>query len=458
MFWGKNSKKKKESKARTTLHVNSRAKDTLKALFELPIQEEWLDSETIDKINRDSTVSAAIGSRKAATLKKEIVVTCKDEKIKSSIENIFNYELVDSILDTPYQGFSVFEINWSEREYIWYPKLVERDYKEFVLDSGELKFNATGVNESIPPYKAVHATYKAKPNKTYGQPIYNPLFWLIEFKNGSMEFWIDLLERFGTPWVIAKTDDNKNELADEIYNMLGGDGAVLGIDDSLEIKTADKSGDFKGIIEYLDNQIREVILGGNLTAQVKGGSQAAATVHNEIRIDLARADENILNNFLKTTLQYFKEVNHYEHELLIELKDKEDPNIELSTRDKTIFEMGYKPTKEYIQKTYNIDVEDVEVEKNATAYANKLYSFSSKLPQDELEAQTSNIDTTTPLAFQIQMLKVVEESSSYKELQEKLLELYPNTNTSDLEQMIYKYVASSHILAHAEVEEENPNG
>ena len=32
---------------------------------------------------------------------------------------------------------------------------------------------------------------------------------------------MELLERFGTPWVIGKTEGDKNALADEIYNMLG---------------------------------------------------------------------------------------------------------------------------------------------------------------------------------------------------------------------------------------------
>lgn len=453
----KKKKKTAEQEPRKVLRLNSKHKDILKSLFELPVSSDWLDDDVIDKINRDSAVTAAIGRRKAATLKKEIVVTCDNEDIKEHFEEMFDYDLIDSILDTPYQGFSTFELNWSNKDLIWYPKLKERIYKDFTLENDTLMFSADGMPQSIPAYKALHTVYKAKPNKPYGQPLYNPLFWLIEFKNASMEFWIDLLERFGTPWVIAKTDDNKNDLADEIFNMLGGDGAVLGADDSLDIKTADKSGNFKEIIEYLDDQIREIINGGNLTGQVKGGSQAAATVHNDIREDIARADENILNKVLKTTVKYFKEVNHYTDELSIELKDKDEPNKEWADRDKVIYEMGYKPKKDYIEKKYGVEVDEIGEGTSTQSYANKLMNFSKTLPTDELENQLNKMDIN-PLTFQEQILKIVQDSESYEELQEKLLEIYSKLETQDLEELLYKSIANAKILAHAEIEEENPNG
>jgi phage gp29-like protein len=451
-----------ESK-RTMLYAQSKAKDILRSLIDLPVPGSWIDDDVIEKIERDSTVTASIGRRKAAVLRKEIIITCKDKTIKDEFEKIFHYELLDSILDTPYQGFSVYEINWELKDYLWYPRLIEREYKDFTLEKEHLFYNANGYAQEIPQYKSIHVTYKAKPKKPYGQPIYAPLFWLIEFKNASMEFWIDLLERFGTPWVIAKTDEDKNVLADEIYNMLGGDGAVLNLEDELDIKTAEKSGNFKEMIEYLDNQIREVITGGNLTGQVTGGSKAAATVHNEIREDIARADENILRNIIKTTVRYFKEVNDYKAELIVDLKDKDEPNVELSERDERIQRMGYRPKKDYIESTYNIKVHDYEPPSpTQDVFQNNMkgqyLSFSSTLPNDTLEVQTKDIDTTTPLTFQEQIVNIVRASTSYEEVSEKLLEAYPDLKTDELEDILFKNIANASILAAAEIEEENPNG
>jgi phage gp29-like protein len=315
-----NNKDTKKDK-RELVRLTSNQKDVLTSLFSLPVNPDWLDDIEIDKINRDSTVSSSMGSRKAATLKKEILITCEDAFIKENLEAVFDYDTLDSILDTPYQGFSVFELNWTAKDdFHYYPKLVERNYKEFQLHKDILKYAGNGLAQEIAPYKAVYTTYKAKYNKLYGQPIYAPLFWLIEFKNASLQFWVELLERFGTPWIIGKTEGNKDDLADEIYNMLGGDGAVLDTEDSLEIKTIQDKANFKEIIEYIDDQIRQLILGGNLTSNVKGGSQAAATVHNDIRGDLAAADENIVNKVIKEIIKNFKELNHIDIEIAGRLK------------------------------------------------------------------------------------------------------------------------------------------
>lgn len=447
----KNSKGEK----RQAYKLTSKHKDILKSLFDLPVSSNWLSDIEIDKIERDSTVTAAKGSRKAHVLKKEIFITCKDDVIREKLESVFDYDTLDSILDTPYQGVGTFELNWEEEEYYLYPRLVERNYKEFVLDNTVLKYAANGMPEDIMDHKALYAVYKAKPLKPYGQPLYNPLFWLIEFKNASLEFWVELLERFGTPWVISKTEGDKELLADEIYNMLGGDGAVLDTEDSIEIVTAKDKGDFKEIIEYIDNQIREVILGGNLTGQVKGGSQAAATVHNDIRVDLAKADENIVNKIIKSVIDSFKKLNQINDDITGQLKDKDDVNKDLADRDKTISEMGYIPTQEYIEKTYNIQVEKKESEPKV--FPNSIKAFA-KTYQDELHVQSSKIDTIDPLTFQKQIIKAIENSNSYEEAFDNLAALYPKIDTVDLEDNLFKYLANSSILGASEVDEENPNG
>jgi len=445
----------KEQKART-FKFDSKAQATLKSLFELPTQREWLDDDTIDKINRDSTVTAAIGRRKSATLKKEILINCDNKEIKNNLESVFDYDTLDSMLDIPFQGFGVFELLWKKEGEFWYPKFIERDYQSFVLEDRTLKYSAYGVPQDIPIHKALYGTFKAKPKKPYGQPLYNPLYWLINFKNASMEFWIELLERFGTPWVIAKTEDDKDLLADEIYHMLGGDGAVIGRDDEIDIKTAEKVGNFKEIIEYIDDQTRELITGGNLTGNVKGGSHAAADVHNNIREDIAKADENILNKLFKQTVYLFKEGNRLNIPIEAKLKDKDDPNKDLADRDKLISDMGWDFEQEYIQDTYNVKVKPKTKEKNLIQ--NHKLSFNKDMPEDELENQTEQIDTSMLFTFQKQILETIKTATSAEDLQDKLLEEYPEIDTDDLHSSLRDYFANSNILAIAEIEEENPNG
>jgi phage gp29-like protein len=456
-------KNNKSEDKRNTVKITSKQKDILKSLFELPVQSSWLDEDAIDKIMRDSTVVAACGSRKAATLKKEILVSCENKDIKDELEKVFSFDILEAMLDIPYQGFGVFELNWEVKENQLFPKLEERHYKNFVLENKVLKFSADGLPEDIPQYKAIHATYKAKPNKVYGQPLFNTLFWLIEFKNASLEFWVELLERFGTPWVIAKTEGNKDELADEIYNMLGGDGAVIDSEDEINITTISDKGNFKELIQYIDDQIREVILGGNLTGNVSSGSMAAASVHNEIREDLAQADENIVNKLIKDVIKAFKEINRLTIEITGKLKDKDDPNKELADRDKLIFDMGYQPTKEYIEETYSIKVNEIKKEdvKKTTPIANStnILLANKNIPNDELDRNAQNIDyETISHTFQKQILEIINKCESFEEMQKELEDAFPTMDTKLFENILFQNLVNASLLAAATIEDENPNG
>lgn len=462
----KNSKNEtKPTTKREAIRITSTQKDILKSLFELPVQNSWLSEDEIDKILRDSTVTAAMGSRKASTLKKEILISCENKDIKEELEKVFSFDIIDSMLDIPYYGFGVFELNWYANKSYLFPKIEERFYKNFILDNKVLKFNSLGMPEDIPLYKAVHATYKAKPNKPYGQPLFQTLFWLIKFKNASLQFWVELLERFGTPWVIAKTEGDKNALAEEIYNMLGGDGAVIDSEDTLDIKTASDKGNFKELIEYIDDQIREVILGGNLTSNVKTGSMAAANVHNNVREDLAQADENIVNKLIKEVIKNFKELNSLTIEITGKLKDKDDPNKELADRDKLIYDMGFQPTKEYIEETYSIKVTQIQKDttkpiSNNTDISNaNLITLNNTIAVDELDKNIQNLDLSDiSLTFQKQILEIINTSDSFEEMIDKLLKAYPNFDTKTLETSLYKNLTLSQLLAAAQIEDENPNG
>lgn len=455
----------KQVSTRNSIRASSTQKDILKSIFDLPVRNNWLSEDEIEKITRDSTVVAACGSRKAATLKKEILISCENKDIKKQFEETFHFEILDSMLDIPLQGFGVFELNWEINKNLLFPSLKERDYRHFSLENEVLKFSYTGMNENIPEHKAIYATYKSKPNKPYGQPLLHTLFWLVEFKNASLQFWVELLEKFGTPWVIAKTQGDKNALADEIYNMLGGDGAVIDDEDDIELKTVSDKGNFKELIEYIDDQIREVILGGNLTGNVKTGSMAAANVHNGVREDLAQVDENIVNKLIKDVISSFKILNSLNIEISGKLKDKDDPNKELADRDKIIYDMGFQPTQEYIEETYSIKVNEIKndatkaITNNTNISTTSPIALNNQIPVDELDKNIQNLDLEKiTLTFQKQILEIINKSDSFEEMLDTLFKAYPTFDTKLLEESLYKNLTLSQILAAAQIEDENPNG
>jgi len=422
---------------------------------DLPVEREWLDYHEMNRVLRDATVISAYGSRKAATLKKELLIESKNEALKSAIAATFDYKTLRKILDAPMQGISVFELNWIEDANILRPKLVERDYRNFTIHNDSLMFTPYGIPQEIPEHKVIYSTYEEKYNRPMGTPLAEALFWPVKFKNASLEFWIKFLEKYGSPWAIGKTEGDKDVMADELYAMLGGDSAVIDMEDDVELHQVDNNGDFDKISQYCDNQIRQVILGGNLTSEVKGGSYAATSVHNDIREDIAMSDENLTLDLIMQVTTYIKEINHISDEVSIILKDKDDPNIALSERDKRISEMGYRPTKEYIEQTYNITVEE-PTQTQAILNKSLPFALSASKPIDTVDKAYDDLNLNSlALSLSKQVIDIVDSASSFEEAMDLLSDAYPKMNMDELQEFMEQSLANAEILGSAEVEYED---
>lgn len=448
MFKGFFSNKIDSNKKSRLVSSNNSLIDTLFSA-DASLITQTLSDEQMDKILRDLSVSQADESRKSVTEKKELVIVCKNDKHRLALEDIVSPDVISQILDTYMYGFNVFEINWKLGDGLYLPELVQRDYRNFVYDKdGVLKFKNQGYMEDIADYKIITATYRKRFNKPYGDGTIAKIYFPVKLKNASMEFWVRFLEKFGSPWAIGKTDSDADELANEINAMLSGDTAVIDPEEKIELvhPTANK-GDFDKLIDYCDSQINRAILGGNLTGNVSSGSLAATQVHNEIREDLANADRKILEHVLGRAIGYFKEVNGITDEIYAMLKDEDDPHTELATRDKTIFDMGYRPTKEYIEATYNITVEEIKEEKQVPNKHPIMGNFMAfkEFAKDEIDKAADDFSDDEEMERSLieYILELVETAATYEEAEERLLEVYKDVEYSKLQEKVKKAIANS---------------
>lgn len=406
--------------------------------------------DDMDMILADLTVTQCDVSRKSVTEKKEIQIICDDEKIKDEFKKIFNPDVVSQILETYLYGLNVFEINYKEKEGLVYPRLVQRDFRQFKFnDAGEFTFNANGSERSIPPLKVIYALNRANFRKVYGDGLLKKLYFPVKMKNASLKFWFRFLEKFGSPWAIAKTSYEPDEMAAEVQAMLSGDSAVIDTDEEITLVQPTSNVDFTRLPAYLDNQISKAILGANLASDVKEGSYAAAKTHNEIREDLAANDAKILIFVMNKAISFFKEINGYNGELYAKLFDEDAPNTERAARDKTLYDMGFAPTKKYITSTYNIEIDENAgaQEKNLKANKANLTALKGSLKAldrfdkatDEMDIEDGEIEAT--------LNKLIASSETYEEAFDKLYELY-DLPFEKLEPLMFKAVANAQMLGH----------
>lgn len=408
--------------------------------------------DDMDMILADLTVTQCDVSRKSVTEKKEIQIVCDDEKIKDEFKKVFNPDVVSQILETYLYGLNIFEINYKEKEGLVYPRLVQRDFRQFKFnDAGEFVFSAGGSEQSIPPLKVIYALNRANFRKVYGDGLLKKLYFPVKMKNASLKFWFRFLEKFGSPWAIAKTSYEPDEMAAEVQAMLSGDSAVIDTDEEITLVQPTSNVDFTRLPAYLDNQISKAILGANLTSDVKEGSYAAAKTHNEIREDLAANDGKILVFVMNKAISFFKEINGYNGELYAKLFDEDAPNTERAARDKTLYDMGFTPTKKYITSAYNIELDDNEQaqEKDRNLKANKanLTALKGSLKAlDRFDKATNEMDIEDG-EIEAVLNKLIANSETYEEAFDKLYELY-DLPFEKLEPLMFKAVANAQMLGY----------
>ena len=409
-----------------------------------------IGDDDMDMILADLTVTQCDVSRKSVTEKKEIQIVCDDEKIKDEFKKIFNPDVVSQILETYLYGLNVFEINYKEKEGLVYPRLVQRDFRQFKFnDAGEFTFNANGSERSIPPLKVIYALNRANFRKVYGDGLLKKLYFPVKMKNASLKFWFRFLEKFGSPWAIAKTSYEPDEMAAEVQAMLSGDSAVIDTDEEITLVQPTSNVDFTRLPAYLDNQISKAILGANLASDVKEGSYAAAKTHNEIREDLAANDAKILIFVMNKAISFFKEINGYNGELYAKLFDEDAPNTERAARDKTLYDMGFAPTKKYITSTYNIEIDENAgaQEKNLKANKANLTALKGSLKAlDRFDKATDEMDIEDG-EIEAVLNKLIASSETYEEAFDKLYELY-DLPFEKLEPLMFKAVANAQMLGY----------
>lgn len=416
-------------------------------------------------IFKDLSFTQAHQSRRSVILAKELQIVCENEKIKESFEYLFNPDLIGQILETYLYGLNVFEVNYKLKDGFYYPILKQRDFRNFGFnENDELVYNGNGCEEIVEDKKAIYGLFGSNFLFKNGDALLTKLYFPVKLKNASLKFWMEFLERFGSPWAVAKTDSDPDALASEIHQMLNGDSAVIDKEEELDLIQPKAKANYNEIIDYLDNQIRSVVLGANLSSQVSGGSLAAAESHNQIRKDLAAQDGQIVLFILNRAIKFFKEINHFKDELYVQFFSEAEPKSELCERDLKLFNMGFNFDEEYIKSTYNVEGELIretlekkdfkDLENDKKVFENKV-KFIQKKPMDKIDAALESkefkvIDEQIKEKLEQAFNQLLNDSNSYEELFENLQKEFSDISINILEEFMFQALANSSILGYGD--------
>ncbi|WP_245884242.1 DUF935 domain-containing protein [Hartmannibacter diazotrophicus] len=202
------------------------------------------------------------------------------------------------------KGYAVCEMMWEYQARALRPvKYVFRDPRFFRFDKltmRELRLEVDGRfdGEELPAGKFarhVPSIFTGIPSRV---GVARPACWAFMLQQFTLQDWAGFAETYGIPMRLGKysanaSDKDKRGLLDGL-RMFANDGAAI-IPEGASVEVFKVEGShgqavFGGLLDYMDRQISKLIVGQTMTAD-DGSSQAQAKVHNEVRLDIIKADQ-----------------------------------------------------------------------------------------------------------------------------------------------------------------------
>lgn len=427
--------------------------------------------EIYEDLETDAHVRTVISKRKRAVTSREWFVNEADgsEEATKSAElvrkclNLINLDrLTEDLLDAVLKGYSVAEIMWGydENEKIIRPlEIRSRKPQRFIFKQAEndcelrlLTLDSPIDGIEVPERKFIVFTYDRRFDNPYGFGLGNSLFWPVLFKRKGITFWLTFCDKFGSPTSVGKypasASDSERATLREALEAIANDYGIIvpeGMEVSLLEASKASTDTYEKLARFMDEQISEIVLGetGSTNQSNGGGSRARDQVGNEIRLETAKADADMLCQVLNDSLvRWIVELNMPGAPLPKLWRDFEEGEDlkEKAGRDNILAGMGVKFTKEYFKENYNLRDEDFELSEDngkskvtlpdvkEFAGENAVEIATDTLEAQELERQMSGI--LEPV------IKLVKTGKSYEEIMEHLVETYDFMNSDALQDML----------------------
>jgi phage gp29-like protein len=241
----------------------------------------------------------------------EATVQAKDgvsSKILDAVSELIDdsvfADAIGDLSDGIGKGYAATEMMWEYQNKLLKPVDYKwRDQRFFVFDKlslSEMRL-ATDQNpwegEELPAFKFIQHMPRTKVGIPLRTGLARPAAWAYLIQAFALKDWASFSEIYGIPFRIGRygpnaSDADKRSLLRAVKSI-SNDGAAIA-PAGMEIEFHKVEGQhgaavFGDLIKYVDDNVSKLVLGQTMTSD-NGSSLAQAKVHNEVRIDILRAD------------------------------------------------------------------------------------------------------------------------------------------------------------------------
>lgn len=458
-----------------------------------------------DDIERDPFAYAVLQKRKLAVVARDWKVEpastrLQDRKAADAVRrqlDTLNFDQLSAhLLDAVLKGYAVCEVMWrADGSELVVDRMIPRDARRFVFDVEGRPRLLTNRNmldgEELPPRKFVVHRFGAKDESPYGLGLGTRLFWPVYFKRMGIQFWLAFSEKYGMPtakgvYPSGTSEADQQKLLDGLQALSQEAAIIMPEGMSVELLEATRSGinTYDQLCRYMDEQIARAVLSESFSGSESGGALASAAIlRNEVRLELVRADADLLSHTLNVSLvRWISELNHPGATPPTVWRAVDAP-VDLKAqaeRDQIIVGMGFTPSLKYINDTYGgewIQAAQAIGEPARGALANPAEtpgspvdgqgevpafadpdSFPDQVALDEAVAGLSDgMITAQARRMILPLLARVRTAKSPEALLGELAEAYPAMDGGALEIMLERLIFAAMVWGRLSAEEESGN-
>lgn len=447
-----------------------------------------------DDIERDCHAYAVLQKRRMAVVSREWSVDPastrrQDRKAAEMVADALRAMDFDQaclgLLDAVLKGFAVGEVMWGMSGGLVVPQEIRvRDQRRFAFDvESKLRLlvpEAAWSGIELPDRKFIVHRFGAKDGNPYGLGLGTRLFWPALFKRRGITFWLIFTDKFASPTAKGTYDPQTHDVNQQTkllaaLNAISTDaGIAIPTGMEIELLEAARTGSvdaYDRLVRYLDEQISEAVLGETLTTNLRGGgSLAASQTHNEVRLELVRADADLLAASLNGSLiRWLVDLNMpgvAYPTLSWDFSEPEDLLVR-AQRDQAILSLGFVPTPGYIARTYGDGFRPVvavtppssqggDAEGDATPAPSFAAPTDATPPPDAdaLAALVADADRLSGPVYDrtvAALQKLAEQCGSLDELLGRLTELYPEIDADQLARVMEGATTAANLTGRASV-------
>ncbi|WKE67513.1 DUF935 family protein [Gallaecimonas kandeliae] len=444
------------------------------------------DYEIYRQVLRDDQVKGVWSQRQLAITSKEWTVTPggktrKDQAaadfIREQVAQVGFDRVTGLMLFGVFYGFAVAEAMWGrDGRFVTLDEIKVRDRQRFGFDgAGRLRLKTFGQpNGELLPERKFWAfnTGADHDDEPYGLGLAHWLYWPVLFKRSGIKFWLIFLEKFGQPTAKGTYDSNatpaeKQRLLQALSAITTDSGIIVPQGMQIELMEAARSGsaDYVALVDRMDRAIAKVVMGQVASSEGTPGRLGNDKLQGEVREDLIKADADLIcESFNRSIVRWLVEWNFPGAALpSVYRKVSQDEDLgERATRDKTIFDMGFKPTLGYIQDNYGegwqekapIAPPPPNPGQALLGAPSASFAESQAQPPTQMLPQAEKALAAPVGAWLDQVRTLVGQVQSLEELRTKLLDLYPAMSLDQYAAALAEADSAAHLAGRNAVKEE----